>query len=321
MKHYFSRLQNKKTDYAIILLLTNVIIGVNSLSSSGSILSRMENTGMGSVLSRMEKSGTDSVFSRVENAQCKLNILVGRIPGTAMHPEWASSGAKLSLPLEIKFCKDACTEHEMNKERFLGDNPPFLAVEPLTNPTFISVKGTETVQVTPGAYGCALQEADSKHYSFGFFLDFPNGAIRNDVKLPAERIYFKSSFWVLDQTKIDQAHQRKQEILNEIKNANEKFTEHEKVSTNNVIQQYLNFRQMTILLENRIILENKLKELEKVYPIGDDREYIKGPRGMVFPKEGTISVKRFGGALHLHEQYHKIGTFSLKEFLEEASFP
>lgn len=48
------------------------------------------------------------------------------------------------------------------------------------------------ITVSPGAFSCQIQEPQTEQYSFRFFLDFPEGAIRNDVVLPAERIYFVS---------------------------------------------------------------------------------------------------------------------------------
>ena len=61
----------------------------------------------------------------------------------------------------------------------------------------MSANGQESIRVEAGAHGCQTQGLESRQYAFRFFLDFPNGAKRNVVELPAERIYFLSSCWLL----------------------------------------------------------------------------------------------------------------------------
>jgi hypothetical protein len=134
-----------------------------------------------------------------------------------MPPEWAASGAKLGLALEVEFTNEKC-QYEMSKERLLrGDvmmGNTLMLVEPLNEPSFISSNGIEIVKVLPGAYGCQMQEIESRRYAFRFFFDFPEGAQRNDVILPAERLYFLSSCWLVedDETALDRARRRREVI-------------------------------------------------------------------------------------------------------------
>ena len=51
-----------------------------------------------------------SLLSQLQTIQAELLISIGRVPGTAMPPEWASSGAKLAFPLEVEFT----VIHQMN---------------------------------------------------------------------------------------------------------------------------------------------------------------------------------------------------------------
>lgn len=140
-----------------------------------------------------------------------------------MPPDWAASGAKLGLVLEVEFTNEKC-QYEMSKERLLrgdimmGNN--LMTVEPLNEPSFISSIGRETVKVLPGAYGCQLQEIESRRYAFRFFLDFPGGAKRNDVILPAERLYFLSSCWLVDEEDfvLDRARRRRDDLEKSIQN-------------------------------------------------------------------------------------------------------
>jgi len=256
------------------------------------------------------------LLSRIGNAQCALQLLVGRIPGTAMPPEWAASGAKLALPLEVEFSKEACAEYSMNKERLLGDGKPyFQAVEPLNEPTFVSAQGVKRVEVTPGAYGCELQRSESQQYSFRFFLDFPDGAVRNDVELPAGRIYFLSSCWIQDEVGLEQARERKRNVQNEMRRTDDELKEL-RVSSTNLLQKAMSLRRTTTLIEGKKKLETQLNDLEQCYPLRPDST-VEGPNGVLFPKEGIIAVKRYLGALGTREQYHWVGTFTYQEFFED----
>mmetsp|Transcript_1893 Transcript_1893/g.2623 ORF Transcript_1893/g.2623 Transcript_1893/m.2623 type:complete len:306 (-) Transcript_1893:87-1004(-) len=257
-----------------------------------------------------------SAVSRLKDAQCAIQMEVGRIRGTAMPPDWAASGAKLSFPLELEFCDDPCAEYEMNKERLLGDDKPsFCAVEVLNDPSFISTNGVEQVTVTPGAFGLMLERIESQQYSFRFFLDFPKGAVRNDVTLPAERIYFLSSCWVKDDAILTRALQTKQQTEQALDNTNQEIDELNGKSSN-FFQKSLELRRMTTLIERRSKLRGLLNDIDQAYPLREEF-LIEGPNGMLFPKEGTIAVKRFAGAYQSREQYHWVGKFYFKEFFED----
>ena len=260
--------------------------------------------------------GPESVFSRIANAQCELQVSVGRIPGSAMPPEWAASGAKLGFPLEVEFCEEPCEDYEMTKERLLGSGRPSpRAVEPLNEPTFISNKGQEIVKVTEGAYAFDIQQLEAQQYKFRFFLDFPEGAKRNDVELPAERIFFISSFWVENQSALERAQQRKDDLEKSLRETQEELQRIEQESTN-FFQKALGLRQSVLLVEKKGSLQKQLIELTQSYPLDPDT-YIRGPKGLLFAKEGVISVKRFRGAMDTREQYHWVGTFAFKEFFED----
>lgn len=144
----------------------------------------------------------DAILSRFAGVQCELLMTVGRTPNTAMRkwmniiivdhlpvrmnnklviyplffhtaPEWAASGAKLGLPLEVKFSTKDCYSYEMNQDTLLGGVPvSFLAAVPLNQPSFTSVNGQETVKVTPGAFSCQIQMPETLQHSLRFFLDF-----------------------------------------------------------------------------------------------------------------------------------------------------
>ena len=189
---------------------------------------------------------------------------------------------------------------------------------PLNEPTFVSNKGTEVVKVLPGAYGCQIQQVQSQQYALRFFSDCPDGATRNDVELPAERIYFLSSCWnVEDERVLTRAVKRQKEMEESIQEITQQLDDIEKEQQgNNLFQKALKFRESVDLVEKRGKLKLQLQELEQAYPL-QSGSVIRGPNNIMFAKEGVIAVKRLRGAMGTREQYHWIGTFTYNEFFED----
>ncbi|KAL7550494.1 hypothetical protein ACHAWF_013719 [Thalassiosira exigua] len=136
-------------------------------------------------------------------------------------PEWASSGAKLGLTVGVRFTSRPASSDLLGPEgegllegdegtgeeegagggggggaaagrrrRRRPSSPAVRSVVPTNVPSFTGAGGVEAVAVTEGGYACRIQRVATGQRSFRFFLDFPEGARRNDVVLPAERIYF-----------------------------------------------------------------------------------------------------------------------------------
>jgi hypothetical protein len=255
-----------------------------------------------------------SLLNRLQTVQAGLLLSVGRIPGTAMPPEWAASGARLGLAVEVEFTDERCP-YEMSKEALLrGDalmGTNLMTVEPLNDPSFVSSNGREVVRVLPGAYGCQVQGGESGQYSLRFFLDFPDGARRNDVELPAEKLYFLSSCWLTDDEGLGRARRRRDEIDVSLRGVERDLDELESNSlSSGFFQKVSAFRRSVDLVERRSKLMAQSEELDQKYPL-DSKKVIKGPNGIVFAKEGVIAVKRSRGA---REQYHWVGTFCYNEF-------
>ena len=275
----------------------------------------------------------DAFISRIKTAQCALQVSVGRIPGTAMPEDWAASGAKLGFNLEVEFCDDPCADYEMTKERLLqgtavatknnvlrSTSSSLKACEPLNEPTFVSTSGTQTIKVTEGAYAGELQNPQSQLYGFRFFLDFPEGAVRNDVELPAERIFFLSTCWIQNEHAFERAQERYSELeatLEEIQSDISKVQEESQ--SKGILGKAMSVRELTLLVEKKKETQQMLGELEQQYPLQEStqREFVEGPKGLLFAKKGFIAVKRFRGAMETREQYHWVGTFTFQEFFED----
>ncbi len=254
---------------------------------------------------------------------------------TTKPPEWAASGAKLGLTLELEFTSDTA-DYEMSKERLLlqgNDNTSRMASSsklyttiPLNEPSFITTEGTQLVKVLPGAYGCQIQQVQSQQYALRFFVDFPDGAIRNDVELPPERIYFLSSCWNDNNDGegndegsllLRRAVERQRKLEEGIEEITRQLdTIEEEQQQQNLFQKAMKFRESIDLVERRGKLKVQLQELEQIYPL-DSGKVIKGPNNILFAKEGVIAVKRLRGAMGTREQYHWIGTFTFNEFFED----
>ncbi|CAJ1968508.1 unnamed protein product [Cylindrotheca closterium] len=263
------------------------------------------------------ESINSSAISKLSQLQCALQISVGRIPGTAMPKEWAASGARLAFSLEIEFTDELCSDYEMTKESLLqqATKNPRLVV-PLNEPSFVSTKGQEKIVVKEGAFGCQLQTPQAQQYALRFFLDFPNGAQRNDVTLPSERIYFLWSCWIMNEASIDMAEGLKARLEERIAELGQQL---EDFQSKNVLEKAMGMRQNVLLVEKKGKMQAQLAEVINTYPLASNpMELATGPNGLIFPKEGVIAVKRWGGSLGTREQYHWVGTFTLKEFFEDA---
>jgi len=276
--------------------------------------------------------GADALVSRLQTAQCALQVTVGRIPGTAMPEDWAASGAKLGFELEVEFCNEPCN-YELTKERLLlgsaastkqgasRSGKSIKAVELLNEPTFVSSKGQETILVKDGAYGCDLMNFPSQQYGLRFCLDFPEGAKRNDVELPPERIFFMTSCWIADHVALDKAKKRHRELVELRQNLQDEINT--AGAGGGILNKVFGLRQMTLLVEKKNSVEQQLVELERTYPlqvadmIQPPQELLEGPKGLFFVKNGVIAVKRHRGAMGTREQYHWVGTFSISEFFDD----
>ena len=266
-----------------------------------------------------------ALLSRLQTIQAELLVSIGRIEGTAMPPEWAASGAKLGFALEVEFTNDSA-DYEMTKERLLTRDAlmgsKILCVEPLNTPTFVSANGEESIRVEAGAYGCQIQGLESRQYAFRFFLDFPDGAQRNDVELPAERIYFLSSCWLFPtgdagQKSLERAQRRRDRLITSMDETNRDINELEmQLSEANIMQKVVLFKDSMKLAERLEKLNSQLKELDQTYPL-DPSKIIEGPNGITFAKEGVVAVKRLRGTMGTKEQYHWVGTFTLNDFFED----
>lgn len=303
-------------------------------------------------------SPSTPVQQRLVNTKCRLLLDIGRVPGTAMPPEWAASGARLALPnLEIEFRGDEYNFESLgNPERLLGNgkgSPP-MSVDVVSLPKFVGLGGEQTVHAERGAYTLTPFSSDDDRFPgmrFRFFLDFPEGATRNDVSLPAERIYFTSECWLEEEAANEnddgnnvlfaKALESKRRLLHEtekkLKRVQEEMDEWDRDNGRIVTNTYPSiangegegsnggifgffrkaqgFRSRVLLLDKKILLSRRVASLKRALPDKDEKNVVRGPNNILFQKEGYLTVKRHVGFLK-SEQYHIIGKFSITKAME-----
>ena len=175
------------------------------------------------------------------------------------------------------------------------------SVVPLEWPSFVGVSGLEYIRVNAGAYGCQIQDRDSEQYALRWYLDFPNGATRNDVELPPGRVYFLGRCWPPSSTDervlaLENARKEKKRILSTVELTDARLN---KIRSSppagnllgDVVQNAFNFRHIVKLVDRRKKLQSQLNKLERAYPL-DLEKVIMGPNDVSYEKEGVIAVRR-----------------------------
>ena len=125
----------------------------------------------------------------LEDMVCTVTLSIGREPGTWMPDEWGASGARLSLPTTVRFTDEPVDLGFPGEEDMNGRFAKRVAC--VTEARFVSASGEVVVKCDGGAW-TATPTGRPGESSVRFYLNFPEGASRNDVSLPAGRVYFST---------------------------------------------------------------------------------------------------------------------------------
>ena len=127
-----------------------------------------------------------------------------------MPKEWAASGARLSLPVEIEFLDEPLIRPGTPlPSLLLTPGEPMLGNQfeikklKCTGGNFVGDKGEVFVEATGGAWS-AQEPGRCSQRVLRFYIDFPHGATRNDVILPAGRVYFNTAMWDSEELRASQ---------------------------------------------------------------------------------------------------------------------
>ena len=220
----------------------------------------------------------------------KLNV--GREPNTRMPEAWAKSGARLLLSsMQVEF-QDELVDGDNLPLRWTVEEPACCPARRLkaTAGSFVGASGEVTVAVRDG--GWLAEPADRcGQRVLRFYLDFPDGAQRNDAVLPAGRVFFNTHCWDGAELATYKAEAEGVEAeLDELKAGRLLIPGSQKADT----------------------LGYHLEILERSLPKGP---VLEGPGNVQLAADGTIAVKAnsitnlfgmLGG-----NAYHQIGKFSL----------
>jgi len=239
-----------------------------------------------------------------------------------MPPDWASSGARLALSFDVRF-----DERELelfgSSERWLQRLPSEpdadiarYKLSPVNHPKYVNEYGEQTVALQDLGAWCESGEDASKK-ALRFFVDFADGAGRQDASLQAERVFFETTFWpagvlqTLQQARDELA--KKSEEVCQRRDAHKQATEQA-----DALRKLLMVRQGVLLYDEQILVDSKLAEVKRCLP--DERGTVEASRAspsgrgpsISLSNGGTLSVKRKARLTNAGEEYHVIGTFSAR---------
>lgn len=210
-----------------------------------------------------------------------------------MPDDWASSGARLSLPVEVIFTDEPIA----GDLRWTVDETACCPAKQLqaTPGRFVGKQGEVGVPVRPG--GWLAEPADRCGQKvMRFYLDFPDGAQRNDAVLPEGRVFFHAACW--DGEKLRTFEAERAAVQAELDASLAKDTG-------------LLERVQAATSERAEILRYQLEILQRSLP--GPQGVIPGPGGVQLAAGGVLSVKansasNLWGALG--DRFHIIGRFS-----------
>ena len=162
------------------------------------------------------------------NSRWKINLNFGLEPGSYMpqvFPEWAKSGARLGIPVELVFTdiplltNQNTTQDQSNTQKYLNsDSYPMYRVKVPKNhsSTFVSMEGTQHVEFVGGGYTMERAQMNKNmlfeiitplirgqahnnpkpRFLLRFYVDCTSGAQRQDVTIePNTRILGTIPIW------------------------------------------------------------------------------------------------------------------------------
>ena len=242
----------------------------------------------------------------------RVGLNVGRESGTAMPQEWAASGARLAIPVDVTFAPDEAADAQ---EPLLGERNGTCKLYVLDSGSrFVGINGEEKVVVLDGAWR-ATRSGRGGELFLRFYLDIAEAAQRNDVTLPAGRLFFSTGCWEASQLKmaLEATENLRQEIVS--LDMEELTAKAEAPSLFNLVEQVRAARDGAVRNERRNQLRSTLSVVVQSLP--GPSGTVDGPEGLKMGKRGGMCVKRrgkLGG-----EEYPMLGTFTMASL--EASPP
>jgi len=246
-----------------------------------------------------------------------------------MPDDWAPSGARLSFSVDVLIESDYAEDRD-GELKFMGLNAMRLAV--LEDPVFVSAEGEQVVGLPEeGAWKLRLpkQKGTSGKLRFWFDAeqdpDLPPGvaAARNDVTLPAERLYFMAKCW--REPDLEAGSRRMRPIELAAQEAQRRLDEklsHEtgdrRLDGTNPLDTIAGSMNIAKLVKERDDRAYELREAEKKLPRNAASLRLgpwPGTTDDLAIARGTVAVKR---QTLLGEEFHIVGKWKAIPVKEEA---
>ena len=223
-----------------------------------------------------------------------------------MDAGWAASGGRLGISnMEIRFLGDQCTQFS---DGLLGKPEETFRCQVLAPGTFVGAGGEQVVQATNGAWS-QVATGRGGEYFLRFFVDIPNSATRNDVELPAGRLFFTTGCWDTEELALAKtAAEQLQEELKELESI-PLFAE-----GGNIVQKALEIRRGVTRDERKSLLRTKLRAVASSLPGPSGTVDVSGLPGVAVGKSGGLSVK---GKKTLRDAYLILGRFTMVPLAED----
>ena len=130
----------------------------------------------------------------LNNMEVMTTLNIGREPGTWMPKEWAASGARLSIPMKLRFSDEVVDLGFPGEESLNPGGSRYAKKVYCEGGSFVGAQGQCVVKASGGAWSTQPSGIPGAS-TLTFFVDFPAEAVRNDVSLPAGRIFFSGACW------------------------------------------------------------------------------------------------------------------------------
>ena len=240
-----------------------------------------------------------------------------------MPETWGASGARLSFPMDVMVASDYTVEKDKEFD-FMGGNCMRLAVA--EDPTFVSSEGEQFIGIREaGAWKMQMPKQRGTAATLRFWVDVEQadglikglGAIRNDVILPAERIFFMSKCWREADLKIAAKQMRPYEIAaQEAQRRVEEQLSHEtgdrRLDGTDPLETALGTISMAKRVRDRDDRMRELREAENRLPRNAESlrlGFWPGTDEKLAIGEGTVAVRRkklFGDEFHILGKWRAI---------------
>ena len=137
-------------------------------------------------------STDEEALAALNGFECTVTMSVGREPNTWMPAEWAASGGRLSLPMKLRF-SDEEVDLGVPGEQEMGGR--YVRKLYCDGGRFIGPQGEVNVGVNNGGWSIVGPKGGAGETKLRLFLDFPEEVVRNDVSIPAGRVYLSTACW------------------------------------------------------------------------------------------------------------------------------